>query len=320
MQRLNSVRHKYDRIFKKILLVSIVLIYAHIMGFIHSLEEYFFDVSWVLGVVFVSGPAFLFAGLLIFSLYEKSRVDEGKYSNQLFFGVIGSCLLLSLMSYFMGFIPSGFNAYQSPHVREKIATKGPKAYKMQVANYYLNGIGVPADQEKALYWYREASKYELGDASVYAAAIAARLNNDKLANDLFTLTYKRGSDWAEYVLYRSFSKEEQSHFKELNDDNLKPLRSHAISGSADDMFRYAEAIEQKGGNFSFSNALFWYKSAASIGHASAEIKLAFLLQNGSLGFGSLRDAADLYRKRFQKGDFWYGPRVYFLDLLTSFGG
>ena len=164
---------------------------------------------------------------------------------------------------------------------------------------YATGMGVPADDQKAVYWYRQAAEQGHADAQFRLGAMYARGQgvpaDDREAVFWYSKAAGQGHADAQFWLGRSYA-----NGRGVSADDREAVfwySKAAGQGHADAQFwlGYSHA-SGKGVAADDREAVFWYREAAEQGHADAQFWL-----------GSSYDAA--YRRGVAADDkeavFWY---------------
>ena len=178
---------------------------------------------------------------------------------------------------------------------------------------YATGMGVPADDQKAVYWYRQAAEQGHADAQFRLGAMYARGQgvpaDDREAVFWYGEAAGQGHADAQFWLGRSYA-----NGRGVSADDREAVfwySKAAGQGHADAQFwlGYSHA-SGKGVAADDREAVFWYREAAEQGHADAQFELGLSYTIGGGVAEDDQEAVSWYRKAAEQGhveaQFWLG--------------
>ena len=178
---------------------------------------------------------------------------------------------------------------------------------------YATGMGVPADDQKAVYWYRQAAEQGHADAQFRLGAMYARGQgvpaDDREAVFWYGEAAGQGHADAQFWLGRSYA-----NGRGVSADDREAVfwySKAAEQGHADAQFwlGYSHA-SGKGVAADDREAVFWYREAAEQGHADAQFELGLSYTIGGGVAEDDQEAVFWYRKAAEQGhveaQFWLG--------------
>ncbi len=178
---------------------------------------------------------------------------------------------------------------------------------------YATGMGVPADDQKAVYWYRQAAEQGHADAQFRLGAMYAR-GQGVPADDreaVFWYGEAAGQGHADAQFWLGYSHASGKGVAADDREAVFWYSKAAGQGHADAQFwlGYSHA-SGKGVAADDREAVFWYREAAEQGHADAQFELGLSYTIGGGVAEDDQEAVFWYRKAAEQGhveaQFWLG--------------
>ncbi len=151
----------------------------------------------------------------------------------------------------------------------KTAETGDPISQNNLGTYYLNGVGVDKDYEKAIYWYQQAAGQELADAQ-YNIGICY-LNGFGVGTD-----YEQAAYWFQKAA-------DQEHT--IAEYNMGYFCENGMGVAQD-----------------YERAAYWYRKAAEKGYAEAQTNLGVLYGYGAGVEQDFGKAAYWFQKSAEQGE------------------
>ena len=191
---------------------------------------------------------------------------------------------------------------------------------------YATGMGVPADDQKAVYWYRQAAEQGHADAQFRLGAMYAR-GQGVPADDreaVFWYSKAAGQGHADAQFWLGYSHASGKGVAADDREAVFWYREAAQQGDADAQFELGRSYTIGGGVAEDDQeAVFWYRKAAEQGHVEAQFWLGAMHNSGRGVAEDDQEAVFWYRKAAEQGhaggQYWLGF-MHWLAFLNGIAG